>query len=377
MDGEDIFLAMFAIIFAAFGAGQASSYGPDAAKAIAPAMKIFTIVDTPTKINALEVPEGSIEVPPTFQGSIEFRDVWFRYPMRPKHWVFKGLNLKINPKDSIAIVGESGQGKSTLILLLMRFYDIDKGDILIDGVSIKDYNIASLRQRMGLVMQEPTLFNYSVKENILYGNSFASNLEVAQACEVANAKVFVESDELQYAIEDDCRSLMTAMSDGLYKEKLIEKLGAEEFNKKFETIKKLVAKEEKEGKFKYIEGEMDKRTPEQIGELKELHNGYSIQCGTKGSKLSGGQKQRIAIARAVIRQPHLLLLDEATSALDEESQRKVQAALEQVMKGRTSIVVAHRLTTVEKCNRIAVIEDGVVIEEGTFSDLQKKETGYF
>jgi ATP-binding cassette subfamily B (MDR/TAP) protein 1 len=108
MEGENIFLAMFAIIFAAFGAGQASQYGPDAAKAMAPAMKIFTITDTPTKINAIEVAEGSVEVPETFKGSIEFRDVWFRYPMRPKHWVFKGLNLKINPMDSIAIVGESG-----------------------------------------------------------------------------------------------------------------------------------------------------------------------------------------------------------------------------------------------------------------------------
>ena len=237
MQGENIFLAMFAIIFAAFGAGQASSYGPDAAKAMAPAMKIFTITDTPTKINAIEVAEGSVEVSETFKGSIEFRDVWFRYPMRPKHWVFKGLNLKINPMDSIAIVGESGQGKSTLILLLMRFYDIDRGEILIDGVSIKSYNIATLRQRMGLVMQEPTLFNYSVKENILYGNSTASNLEVVNACNIANAKVFVESDELRYAVEDDCRSLMAAMSDGVLKEKLISKLGEEEFKKKYEIIK--------------------------------------------------------------------------------------------------------------------------------------------
>jgi ABC-type multidrug transport system fused ATPase/permease subunit len=108
-------------------------------------MRVFKITDTPTLINAVDIPKEAIEVPETFQGTIEFKNVWFRYPMRPKHWVFKGLSLKINPKDSIAIVGESGQGKSTLILLLMRFYDIDKGDILIDGISIKDYNIASLR----------------------------------------------------------------------------------------------------------------------------------------------------------------------------------------------------------------------------------------
>jgi ATP-binding cassette subfamily B (MDR/TAP) protein 1 len=170
LQGENIFLAIFTIIFGAFGAGQASMYGPDAAKAKIPAMKIFKITDTPTQINAVEIPAEAVPVPDDFKGAIEFRDVWFRYPMRPKHWVFKGLNLKINPMDSIAIVGESGQGKSTLILLLMRFYDVNEGEILIDGVNIKNYDIRQLRRRMGLVMQEPTLFNYSVKENVLYGN---------------------------------------------------------------------------------------------------------------------------------------------------------------------------------------------------------------
>lgn len=245
IDPEDIFLAMFAIIFAAFGAGQASSYGPDAQKAVKPAMNVFKVIETPTKINAVDIGEGSIDVPKDFAGSIEFRNIWFRYPMRPKHWVFKGLNLKINPKDSIAIVGESGQGKSTLILLLMRFYDVDQGEVLIDGVNIKDYNIAQLRKRMGLVMQEPTLFNYTVKENILYGNSTASNLEVTHACEIANAKVFVESDELQFAIDDDCQSLVEAMDNDLYKKNLIDKVGEEEFKKQYDTLKKLATKEEK------------------------------------------------------------------------------------------------------------------------------------
>ena len=110
-----------------------------------------------------------------FQGQIEFKNVWFRYPTRPKQWVLKGFNLKINARDNIAIVGESGQGKSTLILLLLRFYDIDFGENLIDGVSIKDYRIAELRNAMGLVMQEPLLFNYTITENVLYGNRHASN----------------------------------------------------------------------------------------------------------------------------------------------------------------------------------------------------------
>jgi ATP-binding cassette subfamily B (MDR/TAP) protein 1 len=131
-----------------------------------------------------------------------------------------------------------------------------------------------------------------------------------------------------------------------------------------------------EGKFEPVKNELEMRTLDEIGPF-ELHPGYDISCGNRGSKLSGGQKQRIAIARAIIRMPSILLLDEATSALDEESQRKVQNALGKCMVGRTSIVVAHRLTTVEKCNRIVVIADGKVAEEGTFDELTKNKGGYF
>jgi ABC-type multidrug transport system fused ATPase/permease subunit len=130
--------------------------------------------------------------------------------------VFKGLNLTIKPKDNIAIVGESGQGKSTFILLLMRFYDINFGSILVDGVDIRKYNIKQLRQRMGLVMQEPTLFNYSIKENVLYGNQTAPNAKIIEACEIANARVFIESDELEHAVEDNVKSLREAMESQLY-----------------------------------------------------------------------------------------------------------------------------------------------------------------
>lgn len=166
------------------------------------------------------------------------------------------------------------------------------------------------------------------------------------------------------------------MEDVKYKQDLINYLGQEAYESKLAIINKLAIKEESEGRFKPEVDEVDTRTPEQKGSA-QLHNGYSIQCGLRGSKLSGGQKQRVAIARAVVRQPHILLLDEATSALDEDSQKKVQAALLNVMQGRTSIVIAHRLTTVEKCNRVAVIEDGVIVEEGSFNELQSKENGYF
>ena len=140
-------------------------------------------------------------------------------------------------------------------------------------------------------------------------------------------------------------------------------------------LEHLVKKEQQEGKFVSVKGEMDER--DETGKDITLASGFEVDCGVKGGKLSGGQKQRVAIARAVVRKPNILILDEATSALDEESQKKVQEALDTVMVGRTSIVIAHRLTTVEKCSRVVVIENGVVAEDGTFNDLQNNEGGHF
>lgn len=148
---------------------------------------MFKITEIPSEINAVEIGSGAKKVPTDFKGEIEFQNIWFRYPTRKDHWVFKGLNLKINHKETIAIVGESGQGKSTLVSLLMRFYDPQFGKILVDGVNITDYDISQLRSRMGLVMQEPTLFNYTIRENILYGKLTASNEEIQVCCDKANA----------------------------------------------------------------------------------------------------------------------------------------------------------------------------------------------
>lgn len=142
----------------------------------------------------------------------------------------------------------------------------------------------------------------------------------------------------------------------------------EDYEKNFKIMTNAAKEEKDNGVFIAKKDDIDTREPALLDT--QLHNGYDINCGNRGSKLSGGQKQRVAIARAVLRQPNLLLLDEATSALDENSQKKVQSALENIMVGRTSIVIAHRLTTVQKCNRIAVIEEGKVIEEGTFDDLK-------
>ena len=149
--------------------------------------------------------------------------MWFRYPTRKNEWVFKGLNLKINPNESIAVVGESGSGKSTLVNLVLRFYDPDQGQVLIDGVDAREYNLRDLRQRMGLVMQEPTLFNYTIRENILYGKSNATDKEVREAAEVANALEFIEANDLQMVFDDSANVLLNAWMEK--KNEIVEKIG--------------------------------------------------------------------------------------------------------------------------------------------------------
>lgn len=173
-----MFIAMFVFIFGVFTAAQASAMGPDGGKALTAGTRIFSVIERPSKIDVMDdkFSKNKKAVPANFfRGEIEFKDVWFRYPTRLQNWVFKGLNLKINANDNIAIVGESGQGKSTFINLVMRFYDPEFGTVLIDGCDVKEMNVVELRQRLGLVMQEPTLFNYTILENILYGCGDASN----------------------------------------------------------------------------------------------------------------------------------------------------------------------------------------------------------
>jgi len=207
-------ISIFAILFGASQAGTAMSLGPDIGKAIAAATNVFRIIEYPSKVNAIEQDnkKNDFVSADNIDGVIEFKDVWFRYPTRKEDFVLRGLNVRINPNESVALVGESGCGKSTFVNLLMRFYDVDFGEILIDGINIKKYNLHSLRKKISLVMQEPSIFNYSILENILYGKLDASNSEVIHATEIANCKEFIEKGALK-GVDDTPRGILKFMEE--------------------------------------------------------------------------------------------------------------------------------------------------------------------
>ena len=226
------------------------------------------------------------------EGNISFRNVSFEYP-DDHNVVFKGLNLEIEQGEKIAIVGPSGGGKTTLCNLIPRFYDIDEGDILLDGVNIRHYTLKSLRQNIGMVQQDVYLFSGTVYENIAYGRERASKEEVVEAAKRAGAHEFIMA----------------------------------------------------------------------------LKDGYNTYVGERGVKLSGGQKQRISIARVFLKNPPILIMDEATSALDNESEFQVAKSLEALAKGRTTITIAHRLSSIRNSDRILVLTEEGIVEEGTHESL--------
>lgn len=236
-----------------------------------------------------------------FEGNIEYSNVNFHYPTRTDIEVMKGINLKIEAGQKVALVGPSGSGKSTIVQLLLRFYNIQKGDIKVDGKSIFDYNISAFRRNFAIVPQEVILFGGTIRENIAYGNPDASQEEIIEAAKKSNSWEFI----------------------------------------------------------------------------KTFPEGLNTVVGERGVKLSGGQRQRIAIARAILKNPSILLLDEATSALDAESEKVVQDALNNLMEGRTSIIIAHRLATIRDVDCIFVIDDGKIIEQGTHEELSALENGAY
>ncbi|GLJ36676.1 hypothetical protein SUGI_0737940 [Cryptomeria japonica] len=279
---------------------EAGSMTSDIAKGSNAVKSVFAILDRKSRI----IPDDPRVISPDrIEGNVEARDVCFAYPSRPNTMVLRNFSLKIAAGNCVALVGQSGSGKSTIIGLLERFYDPITGTITIDGNDLRSYNLRTLRQHMALVGQEPTLLGGTIRDNILYGKENATDAEVIEAAKIANAHNFISS----------------------------------------------------------------------------LKDGYDTMSGDKGAQLSGGQKQRIAIARAIIRKPSILLLDEATSALDSESEMMVQEALERVMGGRTSIVVAHQLTTIQNVDSIAVIADGIIVEQGSHEELtgRGESSSYF
>ncbi|CAO2836938.1 unnamed protein product [Amaranthus hypochondriacus] len=296
---NEVFQVFFALAMASVGISQTSSLAPDTSKAKIATASVFAILDRQSKINPSD---ESGQTSDNVKGEIEFRHVSFTYPTRPNVQIFQNLCLTIHAGKTVALVGESGSGKSTVISLLQRFYDPDSGVITLDGIEIQKMQLKWLRQQMGLVSQEPILFNETIRANIAYGKGGnATEDEIVNAAKLANAHNFISS----------------------------------------------------------------------------LQEGYDTFVGERGVQLSGGQKQRVAIARAIIKNPRILLLDEATSALDAESERVVQDALDQVMVNRTTIVVAHRLSTIKNANVIAVIKNGVVAEKGKHETLVHIKNGLY
>lgn len=238
----------------------------------------------------------------SLRGDIKFQNVRFSYPTRAEQEVLKDFSLTIPAGKVVALVGLSGGGKSTVAALLERFYEVGQGKITLDGENIKDLDPSWLRGRaIGFINQEPVLFATSVMENIRYGRPDATDLEVLEAADLANAHSFITG----------------------------------------------------------------------------FPEGYKTVLGERGVTVSGGQKQRIAIARALIKNPSILVLDEATSALDAESERIVQEALNNVIKGRTVLIVAHRLSTIRDADAIAVVSNGKIVEQGTHEELRKRKGLYW
>jgi len=279
------------IVASAFG-GLSDIFG-DLQRAAGATERLFELLQAQSAIRA---PADPVRVPDRPKGTVRIENVDFAYPSHPDRAILENIDLAIEPGETVALVGPSGAGKTSIFQLLMRFYDPQRGRILFDGIPVEHFDPSAYRSRIGLVPQEPVIFSANALDNIRYGRPQASDAEVRDAAQAAAALDFLE-----------------ALPDGL-----------------------------------------------------------DSFLGEKGVRLSGGQRQRIAIARALLRDPALLLLDEATSALDAENERQVQDALERLMAGRTSIIIAHRLATVQRADRIIVMDQGRIVETGRHSELEAR-----
>lgn len=294
------YLLSFVIYTAVIGgaiAGLGNLY-TQIASALGATDRVLDIMEKDSEVEIRNIHNEEFKL---IEGKIQLENIYFNYPSRKDVKVLEGINLTVPVGGKVALVGQSGSGKSTIAQLLMNFYQIDKGQILIDDKPMEAFNLTELRRQIGIVPQEVLLFGGTIMENISYGDPNASEDQIITAAKKSNSWEFISS-----------------FPDGLH------------------TV-----------------------------------------IGERGIKLSGGQRQRIAIARAILKDPKILILDEATSSLDAESEKLVQEALDILMEGRTSIIIAHRLATIKSVDCIYVLENGVIVETGTHDELVENEKGIY
>jgi subfamily B ATP-binding cassette protein MsbA len=288
--GELVQFLLYTITIAA-AIGALASFFSSYQEAVGAAERVFEILEMHPTITDPEVPVGLASPP---RGSVAFERVSFRYQRDPAlPWTLEDIDLHCAPGEVLALVGPSGGGKTTLVSLLPRFWDIDRGRVLLDGVDVRNLRLADLRGAIGIVPQDPALFSGTIRENIAYARPGASSSALEEAARAAHAHEFIE----------------------------------------------------------------------------RLPRGYDTLVGERGVKLSGGQRQRVAIARAILKNPAVLILDEATSNLDTESERLIEDALGKLLVGRTTLIIAHRLSTVRRADRLVVLDHGRIVEEGSHAEL--------